>query len=471
MNTIFHYFYRDGSNYKIHSSVVLKGTFSEKEIEEIISFLDNGCYFIPEQVNLPATRFEEWDIQDDDDFFEYSHFEETAAEAPNDTLTAQQLLENFRQTKGVWKPVERDWGEMTYTKSSEESSTEFQARVHEFLGRQMLLGHDGPTLRRLMETMYNMARLAQFLIDIGEICEPEDSRDFFTFLLDNTKVFEAKFTEKSKAAEESGNSGPDYLKDVETFTRNVLSEECPKPHGPAPILDKIYRNEGRRTVVCHMLGYTEPIQNLTDTNEAMAQAGSEAFAASMERALHTARDAAVDAAVQKNQLAAMPPVVQFVREANGNIQQAAISALLWLLDTTFQLSLYHQEGYGEDAVGIDAEMWTDNNVAMHLFLDFREIYKNRGPNALEAYDLLDKFRSVVDTFDVKEEVGIRFEDETFAKAFSYSEAEADFTAYQTNLQGLVDLAEDILNRFEVEVNLAPGTNGVSLEAAYATVAL
>lgn len=56
-NTKINFLYRDGSNYKKNNSVVIAGTFTDDEINQILDCLDGGGYFIPEQIGFPVERF------------------------------------------------------------------------------------------------------------------------------------------------------------------------------------------------------------------------------------------------------------------------------------------------------------------------------------------------------------------------------------------------------------------------------
>lgn len=56
-NTKISFLYRDGSNYKSYNSVIVAGTFTDDEINQILDCLDSGDYFIPEQIGFPVERF------------------------------------------------------------------------------------------------------------------------------------------------------------------------------------------------------------------------------------------------------------------------------------------------------------------------------------------------------------------------------------------------------------------------------
>ena len=95
-NTKVEYMYRDGSNYKIRQSVVLRGTLTKKEIDQIFSKLD-GIWFIPRQVGLPEERFEESN-EDDHCYFEMQEITDTN-EGVDEVLTAKEMYANFMAVK------------------------------------------------------------------------------------------------------------------------------------------------------------------------------------------------------------------------------------------------------------------------------------------------------------------------------------------------------------------------------------
>lgn len=69
MNTKLNYLYRDADNYKMPNSCVVIGEISEAQIAEVISCLDCGEYFIPQQVGLPEKRFDRFDEEVDQCWF------------------------------------------------------------------------------------------------------------------------------------------------------------------------------------------------------------------------------------------------------------------------------------------------------------------------------------------------------------------------------------------------------------------
>lgn len=57
-NTKMQFLYRDASNYKTWNEVIVKGEISDEQIQRIVSSLEEGLYFIPEQLSLPIERFD-----------------------------------------------------------------------------------------------------------------------------------------------------------------------------------------------------------------------------------------------------------------------------------------------------------------------------------------------------------------------------------------------------------------------------
>lgn len=82
------YLYQDASNYKQSEIVYLEGALSEEDLKLIESKLDEGRYFIPEQVGLPALqcRFHTGiDLEDDHVWHELL--------LPDDVTTTQAMTE------------------------------------------------------------------------------------------------------------------------------------------------------------------------------------------------------------------------------------------------------------------------------------------------------------------------------------------------------------------------------------------
>lgn len=60
--SIFEYLYRDASNYKSWGTLLLKGTASSADIEEIKNSFESGEFFIAEQLGIPTLYAELWEF-------------------------------------------------------------------------------------------------------------------------------------------------------------------------------------------------------------------------------------------------------------------------------------------------------------------------------------------------------------------------------------------------------------------------
>lgn len=58
-NTLVDYMYRDASNYKQHLFVVLEGRMTKDQATALCGMLDEGEYFLPGMVGLPAAPWSE----------------------------------------------------------------------------------------------------------------------------------------------------------------------------------------------------------------------------------------------------------------------------------------------------------------------------------------------------------------------------------------------------------------------------
>lgn len=147
MNTQIEYLYRDADNYKNWNHVIVTGTLTDAQIEEIISCCDCNEYFIPSQVGLPEERFEKWDEDADHCWFslEADSFSQTPLPATVD-ITARQLYENFLVRKGNWDdtapvsfvPCEKNLNftivrdGITYTLSAEELYAAYRVQAEAY---------------------------------------------------------------------------------------------------------------------------------------------------------------------------------------------------------------------------------------------------------------------------------------------------------------------------------------------------
>lgn len=121
-NTRITYLYRDADNYKMPNEVVIIGTFTDEEIDEIMSICDQGEYFIPRQVWLPEERFEELDSQSDHCWFEIAkeNFEKTS-DPWTEPVTAKEVLAAFRRIRNTgWDDQDTNWMDDYETYEDEE---------------------------------------------------------------------------------------------------------------------------------------------------------------------------------------------------------------------------------------------------------------------------------------------------------------------------------------------------------------
>lgn len=104
-NTRISYLYRDACNYKQHNEVIVPGTFSKEQIDEIIGCLDSGEYFIPKQIGFPEKRFDEI-TEDDHCWFELNRecFEKTDLD-PDIEMLPEEIVARFVESAGKWDDI------------------------------------------------------------------------------------------------------------------------------------------------------------------------------------------------------------------------------------------------------------------------------------------------------------------------------------------------------------------------------
>lgn len=113
-DTLIGFLYRDASNYKRWNVLGVHGTFTAQQKQDILDALDDGLFFIPEQVGWPAIRIEPY-TEDDTEFceLEADGFETvpdlTGSHKPDFIFdqTPEEIADAFRQAKKEgWKPWE-----------------------------------------------------------------------------------------------------------------------------------------------------------------------------------------------------------------------------------------------------------------------------------------------------------------------------------------------------------------------------
>lgn len=95
-NTCIEYLYRDADNYKKLNRHVIIGEVTEKMLEDICSFLDEGEFFKPAMVGLPEEKFGSTTEADHDWFEAWGNFCTPVDAAPDVFITAEDLVLNFR---------------------------------------------------------------------------------------------------------------------------------------------------------------------------------------------------------------------------------------------------------------------------------------------------------------------------------------------------------------------------------------
>jgi hypothetical protein len=59
--SVIEYLYRDASNYKAWGELLIKGVFSETDINLLRSCLYDTEFFVPEEVSIPPLQYKLWD--------------------------------------------------------------------------------------------------------------------------------------------------------------------------------------------------------------------------------------------------------------------------------------------------------------------------------------------------------------------------------------------------------------------------
>lgn len=106
MNTKISYMYRDGSNYKTYSEVILEGELTRKQLEDIQSKMEFGDGFVPHQVGLRGLQenlqcFDTQDWDDDHQLHELDIDNDVSfTEAkPTQGMTAEEFYQLFMKVK------------------------------------------------------------------------------------------------------------------------------------------------------------------------------------------------------------------------------------------------------------------------------------------------------------------------------------------------------------------------------------
>jgi hypothetical protein len=106
----FSYRYRDANNFKVERTVLLQGSLSAVELDEINALLFDGEWFVPEQVGLPPLQaalyhFSNGPTDADHplhEFVELAECEFPSLENGHEPFDCAALLERFRLIGGKW---------------------------------------------------------------------------------------------------------------------------------------------------------------------------------------------------------------------------------------------------------------------------------------------------------------------------------------------------------------------------------
>lgn len=111
-NTAFHYYYRDGSNYKLFGKVILQGALTTEEKLSVSKHLYNGEFFIPSALGLESLPDAEgWDRgPDDHPFHTFDEIEDTDLKPSSDAPTAQEFLQKLLNMNAIkWEKAASEW--------------------------------------------------------------------------------------------------------------------------------------------------------------------------------------------------------------------------------------------------------------------------------------------------------------------------------------------------------------------------
>lgn len=106
--SVFEYFYRDASNYRTCSQLLLKGLFLIAHIKTMQTHFESGEFFIAEQLGVPALYGELWALSsgptEDDHVWRTFHNlrPATAADIATDVFDTMDNLISKISTVGTW---------------------------------------------------------------------------------------------------------------------------------------------------------------------------------------------------------------------------------------------------------------------------------------------------------------------------------------------------------------------------------
>ena len=102
--TVFSYLYRDAANYKIHGHLWLEGALSAEERARFQALLEDGEFFIAEQVGVPALQAEPLGA-DDHVWHEFAGFEQKDKLPRGEIMhgSCREFIGRFEAVANVWR--------------------------------------------------------------------------------------------------------------------------------------------------------------------------------------------------------------------------------------------------------------------------------------------------------------------------------------------------------------------------------
>lgn len=134
-NVMFSYRYRDGSNCKQAGNVIFRNPemLDDEEItERVTASLDEGQWFIADQINVPeAFLFPRYEVTENDHcWHEFSYVEATSSEPTDQRTMTEFLAEVERAAATGWRvfdPIQREAQRASLTKSAQTAKVEAAA--------------------------------------------------------------------------------------------------------------------------------------------------------------------------------------------------------------------------------------------------------------------------------------------------------------------------------------------------------
>lgn len=104
VTTCIYYLYRDADNYKKLNKIIVPGRYTNEQINEIISSLSEGQWFIPSMIGFPEEKIDDKETDADHPWFELETSDfEPSNEKPDIDKSPEEIVALFKSTKGHWE--------------------------------------------------------------------------------------------------------------------------------------------------------------------------------------------------------------------------------------------------------------------------------------------------------------------------------------------------------------------------------